>query len=248
MKFLTKQDWESLLSKLCVSKNKSIIQNKETTSEKIEALFIEISQIIQDICLSKRYDHTTFGLSMTFFHYYICFNEYRRINTTELAFACFFMSTKIQFLNLEVKNLINDYNEYIKNKPAQEKKTEPDFIKYEIQLYSQLGYDLDIQTPYQMYYIYLGTLIEKFPGMKNMEKLDKLKHFCFNLINDTYTKPLSIYYHPKIIYLSCIIFTIKFLDLNEIDIDKLLKGENLELIGECMEYIYDIYAKYIETN
>ena len=247
MKFLTKQDWESLLSKLGISKNKSTGQNKETKSDNVETLFIEIFQIIQDICLSKRYDHTTFGLSMTFFHYYICFNDYRRINTTELAFACFFMSTKIQFFNLEVKNIIKDYNEYIKNKPAQEKKTEPDFIKYEIQLYSQLGYDLDIETPYQMYYLYIRPLVEKFPGIK-IEKLDKMKHFCFNLISDTYAKPLSIYYHPKIIYLSCIIFTIKFLDINEIDINKLLKDENLELIGECMEYIYDIYAKYIENS
>ena len=248
MKFLTKQDWETLLSKLCISKNKGTGQNKETASEKIETLFIEISQIIQDICVSKRYDHTTFGLSMTFFHYYTCFNDTRRINTTELAFACFFMSTKIQFLNLEIKSIIKDYNEYIKNKPAQDKKIEPDFIKYEIQLYSQLGYDLDIETPYQMYYLYLGPLVDKFPAMKDKEKLEKLKHFCFNLINDTYTKPLSIYYHPKIIYLSCLIFTIKFLDFNEIDIDILLRGENLELIGECMEYIYDIYAKYIENS
>ena len=128
-----------------------------------------------------------------------------------------------------------------------EAKAEPDFVKYEIQLYSQLGYDLDIETPYYHYYLNLPSIYNRFPKLK--EKNDKIKCFCFNLIDDTYTRPLSIYYHPKIIFLSCFIFTIKFLDLNDyIDIDKLIEGENLDLIGECMENINSIYAKYVENN
>ena len=70
------------------------------TSEKIEKIILEISKIIHDICNSKKMSHATYGISMTFFHYYICFNEIRRIdNKIELAFACFFMSSKVQFLN-----------------------------------------------------------------------------------------------------------------------------------------------------
>ena len=99
-----------------------------------------------------------------------------------------------------------------------------------------------------MFYNNLQNLCEKYPSLKNLEKTEKIKYFCFNLIIDTYTRPLSIYYHPKIIYLSCIIFTIKFLDYNECNIEKILEGENIDLIAECMEYIYDIYSKYVENN
>ena len=251
MKFLTSQDWEALLTRLCMNKSKinSANQNKESSiSEKIEKIFLDVSQIIGDICFSKKLSHAIYGISMTFFHYYICFNDFRRIDKIELAFACFYMSSKVQFLNFPLKELIANYKEYIKNKPNYEKKTEPDFIKYEIQLYSLLGYDLDIETPYQMYYNSLQIFFEKFPNLKNLEKIEKIKGFCFNLINDTYTRPLSIYYHPKIIYLSCLIFTIKFLDINECNVDKIVEGENLDLISECMENIYDIYSKYVENN
>ena len=204
MKFLTSQDWEALLTRLCMNKSKinSANQNKESSiSEKIEKIFLDVSQIIGDICFSKKLSHAIYGISMTFFHYYICFNDFRRIDKIELAFACFYMSSKVQFLNFPLKELIANYKEYIKNKPNYEKKSEPDFIKYEIQLYSLLGYDLDIETPYQMYYNSLQNFFEKFPNLKNLEKIEKIKGFCFNLINDTYTRPLSIYYHPKIIYL-----------------------------------------------
>ena len=252
MKFLTKQDWETLLTKLYMNKSKLILsgQNKESlTSEKIEKIILEISKIIHDICNSKKMSHATYGISMTFIHYYICFNEIRRIdNKIELAFACFFMSSKVQFLNFKLKDLISDYNEYIKDKPSYEKKQEPDFIKYEIQLYSLLGYDLDIETPYQMFYTYLQNLNNKYPILNNQEKYSKIKYFCFNLIDDTYTRPFCIYFHPKIIYLSCIIFTFKFLEYNDFNIEKIIEGENLDLIAECMDNINDIYSKYFENN
>ena len=78
--------------------------------------------------------------------------------------------------------------------------------------------------------------------------MNKLKNFCFNLINDTYSRPLSIYYHPKIIYLSCLIFSLKFLEYNEFEVNELIKNENADLIAECMEKIYQIYSKFIEDN
>ena len=90
----------------------------------------------------------------------------------------------------------------------------------------------------------------KYPpnNKEEKEKMDKIKNFCFNLINDTYTRPLSIYYHPKIIYLSCLILTLKFLEYNEFEINILIKDEKIDLIGECMEEIYRIYYRFIEDN
>ena len=248
MKFLTQQEFENLLNKLSMNKNKlpNNNQNKDIKLEKNEKLFYEVLQIIQNLCESKKMNHSAFGISMTLFQYYIAINEIRLIDKFELAFACFYMSSKIQIINIPLNEVIKEYKEYIKNKLKIEKKADPDFVKYEIQLYSQLGYDLDIETPYDHFYFNLNNHY-KFQISK--EKMEKIKCFCFNLIDDSYTRPLSIYYHPKIIFLSCFIFTIKFLDFNEyINIEKLLEGENVDLIGECMENINGIYAKYIENS
>lgn len=239
MKFLIKQDWEKILSKLSLNK---INSQKESPAEK---LFFDISQRIKELTTLKKFDHTTYGIAMTLFHYYICFNDIRSIDSIEICFACLYMSSKIQFYNLPLKQFIIDYKDYIKKSSGFEKKPEPDFIKYEIQLYSQLGYDLDIETPYQFFY---NNFYIRYINNNNKEKIEKIKNFCFNLINDTYTRPLSIYYHPKILYLSCIIISLKFLEFNEFDINKLIKDENLDLIGECMEKIYQIYSNYLEDN
>ena len=240
MKFLIKKEWEKVLSKLSFNRNSL----KETVVEK---LFFEISQRIKELTQLKSWDHKTYGIAMTLFHYYICFNDIKSFDRIEICFACLYMSSKIQFFNIPLKDFIIDYKNYLKNNNKLEKNNDPDFIKYEIQLYSQLGYDLDIETPFQFFYDYFYM---KYPpnNKEEREKMDKIKNFCFNLINDTYTRPLSIYYHPKIIYLSCIILTIKFLEYNEFEINKLIKDEKIDLIGECMEKIYLIYNRFIEDN
>ncbi len=232
MKFLTKQDWEKIINKY--------------NSVKVEKLFFDISQTIKDLISKGNYDHTTYGIAMTLFHYYVCFNDIRNIDKIEICFACLYMSSKIQFRNNSLKYLIQEYKNYIKiNSGVTDKK--PDFIKYEIQLYSQLGYDLDIETPFQFFYNdFFGKL--NFNDKEFANKMNKLKNFCFNLINDTYSRPLSIYYHPKIIYLSCLIFSLKFLEYNEFEVNELIKNENADLIAECMEKIYQIYSKFIEDN
>ena len=243
MKFLTKEDWDKILNNLHFNK----INSKEAAVEKVEKFFWDISQRIKDLITLKKFDHTSYGIAMTLFHYYICFNDIRNIDKIQICFACIYMSYKIQFYNYPQKKVLNDYKEYIKNIPGYDRKPLPDFIKYEVQLYSQLGYDLDIITPFQFFYSEFYFTYPFSKSKEGIEKLDKLKNFCFNLINDTYTRPLSIYYHPKIIYLSCLIFSLKFLEY-DYDINELLKNENIDLIAECMEKIYYIYSKFIEDN
>ena len=237
MKFLTKEDWERILNKLGFNKNNM----KETAVEKV---FYEISQRMKRITIKNALDHTTYGIGMTLFHYYICFNDIRNIDKVEICYACLYMSLKIQFVK-DAHRIIEDYIQSNKERQVNEK---PDLIKYEILLYSQLGYDLDIETPFHFFYSMVPYIIQIFPSINTMVKLDKLKHFCFNLLSDTYTRPLSIYYHPKIIFLSALLYTIRFLDFTDCDINKLIKNENLDLISECMEKIYQIFSRYIEDN
>lgn len=241
MRFLTKLEWEKLLNLLSFNKNSSL---KETTEE----LFFEITQTIKRLTNNLKDDKKTYGIAMTLFHYYVSLNGIRNIDKMEICFACIYMSSKIQFINFSLNKYIEDYKNYIKNIQGYDKKNPtPDLIKYEIQLYSQLGYDLDIETPFQFFF---SDFLYKFPFItNNKESFEKIKNFSFNLISDTYSRPLSIYYHPKIIYLSCCIFAIKFLEYNELfDINKLLQNENIDLVAECMEYIYQIYSRFIEGN
>lgn len=241
MKFLTTHDWEKILKQLSFNKTNS------TKESSIEKIFFEVSQRIKEITSKKKFEHNAYGIAMTLFHYYVCFNDLRTIDRIEICFACLYMSSKIQFYNIPLKTFIDDYKDYVKDKSGYEKKPEPDFIKYEIQLYSQLGYDLDIETPFHFFYYMINHIFELYPFLNNRDSFQKLKNFCFNLINDTYTRPLSIYYHPKIIALSCIIFSLKFLEF-ECDISKLIKDEKVDLIAECMEKIYQIYSRFIEDN
>lgn len=233
MKFLTKEDWEQL------ENNKN--------NEKIESLYFDITQKVKDNTASY-FDHNTFGIAMTLFHYYTCFHSIRNLDPIELGFACLYMSSKIQFFNYPITFFIKQFKDYTKKFSDYNKKPEPDFIKYEIELYSLLGYDLDIETPFQVFYKMLPSFYEMFPSMREDKKMNNLKSFCFNLINDTYCKPLCIYFHPKIIYLSCMIFSVKFLEFNECDLNILLKGENIDLVFECMNRIFHIYSKFINEE
>jgi len=134
-----------------------LIKTNSSKESNIEKIFFEVTKRMRELIYKKNFDHNTFGIAMTLFHYYVCFNDLRSIDRIEICFACLYMSSKIQFYNYPISNFINDYRNYIKDKPNYQKKPDPDFIKYEIQLYSQLGYDLDIETPYDHFYSNLNN-------------------------------------------------------------------------------------------
>ena len=133
MKFLIKKEWERILSKLSFNR-KSL---KETAEEK---LFFEISQRIKELTQQKCWTHKTYGIAMTFFHYYICFNNIRNIDIIELCFACLYMSSKIQFFNISLKEFINDYKNYLKKKKLLKK------IQILILLNMKYNYILNLDT------------------------------------------------------------------------------------------------------
>ena len=238
MKFLTEQDWEKLNKEYSLQgKNK----------EKIDKLFLEVFQLIKKITYNNNNGHDLFGRAMTLFHYYTCFKNIRELDPIEICFACKYMSFKIQFRYCPIKEFQEEYLIYMKKQDTSKQIQQLDFMKYEIELFSLLGYDLDIETPYHFFHEFLPTFYTKFPQMKDEKKMSPLKNVCYNIINDSYSKPLCIYFHPKIIALSCLVFAIKFLKF-DCDISVLLSGENIKLVEECMNNIYQIYAKYIEDN
>ena len=238
MKFLTKEQYMKHFKKM------------NFNNPKVVKYFREINSIILEIFLTKnlkipRLDHNTYGLTMTLFHYYILFKGFKTINKIEVPFACIFMAIKIQFLPINIEIIKDAYISYCKeeiNKNNQEISfnDKADFVKYEVELYSLLSYDLDIPTPYKCFY---DKIYKKYEDIFQKNK-EKIKVLIFNIINDTYNRPLCLYYHPEIILISCCILGINVLDNNN-EYQKILsnydKTEN-ELINECISEINKIYV------
>ena len=176
---------------------------------------------------------------MTLYHYYTYFKSLRDISPLELSVACIYLAKKIQFEHISLDEILIIYNKKKKKLKEGFKNETPDFIKYEIDFYYYLGYDLDIETPYHWF----GRLINSKEG--KIFAHEDIRNFLYNLINDTYRKPLCLYFHPKIIMLSSLIFTIKFLDKNITCEDKLTQ-EEIPLVAECMEKIYEIFSSEIK--
>lgn len=222
MRFLLKEEWVKNFAT-----RDRIPQSK--LNEFVEDIYNQIGK------LSCNFSHEISGIALTLFHYYTYFKSFREIDRLELSVACVYLACKIQFRQISTNIVLEWYNKAKAERKDITNNIKPDFIKYEIEIYSFLGYDLDIETPYCWFYKFRAT-------SKGKDLDDKIKNFVFNIINDTYRKSLCLYYHPKIIMLSALCFTIKFLDI-KIQIEDLLKGEEIDLISQCMENIYEIFEE-----
>lgn len=173
---------------------------------------------------------------MTLFHYYTYFKNLKEIDPLELSVACVYLACKNQYCLIPMDKVVEMYNKVkeIRKETISTNKV-PDFLKYEIEIYSFLGYDLNIETPYCWFYKFIVT--KQGEGLGE----EKIKNFLFNIINDTYRKSLCLFYHPKIIMLSAMVFTVKFLELENVKVDNLILDENLDDISECMNNIFELF-------
>lgn len=122
---------------------------------------------------------------MTLFHYYTNIKSLRDIDPLELSVACVYLALKIQFFYIPMDQVTDMYNTIKKERNDTLKKKSPDFIKYEIEIYFFLGYDLDIETPYSWYYKLISI------KMGDVFKKEDFKNLLFNLINDIYLSILG---------------------------------------------------------
>lgn len=198
-------------------------------------LLEEIYSNITYLVALKQYDHEILGIAMTLFHYYTYIKSLREIDPIELSVACVYLALKIQFLYIPMDQVIDMYNAIKKDKNDTFKKKNPDFIKYEIEIYSFLGYDLDIETPYNWYYKLISI------QMGEVFMTDEAKNLLFNLINDIYRNPICLFYHPKVIMISSMIMIARFIEMKDIDFSNLLKVEKIEDIVACMNQIFAIF-------
>ncbi len=180
----------------------------------------EIFSFISYICETKFLSIDIYGTALTLFHYYTYFKSFKEIDRVELSVSCSYLASKINYRFIKFEELISLCNELrVTKKPG-----EPKIVDFELDLMDGLGYDINFCLPYHYFSYY--SIIFKFDRSK-----EKLVH---NLINESYRRPLCLFFHPKTICLCafylCEIYEFKILNskdsiLNNIT-NKELNGEN----------------------
>jgi hypothetical protein len=152
----------------------------------------------------------TFAISMHFFHYYSYHMSFRKFDRYELATACVFLASKLCNDFIKVETALEIYTS-IKNVNQSQAKGDkkPDLTKYEIELMSIIGFDLDFDLPYNYLDQYLNQII------KEEEKRKKAQNLSFVIVNDSYRRPLCLLFPPKYIALAAIYGASTMLDADK---------------------------------
>lgn len=173
-----------------------------------------------------------FGISMTLFYYYTYLKSFKDFDRSEISVSCVFLSCKIDFNFLKFEDVMMIYESLKKKKTPP-----PDLIKFEIEIMNFLGFEINIDTPYKYIYYYLEK--SRSDRLKDSE----FKNLVFNLINDSYRKPLCLFWHPRYIALAALIYAFEFLnypfDIKDfINYDKTVNPEMLQL---CLDNLVKIF-------
>jgi len=164
---------------------------------KLNELLDESYLYIYDIFIKKEYSFEIFGISLTLFHYYTYLKSFREFDRYLLCSACLFLAAKMKNSMLKIEDLQENYsltrNKKINNNFNNE------IIKFELEILNLLGFDLEIETPYQI-------ALHYFKAIKADTQFKRLEILTYNYINDSYRRPLAIYFKPMYIALSAIFF------------------------------------------
>jgi hypothetical protein len=168
----------------------------------INNFFDEVFSNISNICNAKNYSDEIFGVAMTLFHYYSYFKSFRDFDRTEVSVACVFLACKIQYTFLKVEEAIDIFNRIKRGSSISGHAQGPDFTKFEVDILTFIGFEMDIETPHKYFVYYLEKLN---PGYA---KDNKIINFGFLLINDLYRSNLCIYHPSKYLAMACLFFTL----------------------------------------
>lgn len=192
---------------------------------------------ISNIANIKHVNREIFGIAMTLFHYYTYFKSFKEFDRTEISVGCIYLASKIEWYFIPVQEALNIFNKLSANKPP----NPPDFNKFEIEIMSFLGFDLDIETPYRFVYSYLER------HAPQLIKNQTLINLTFNLINDSYRKPLCLYWPANVIALACLHIAggILELDISSLVKDTIISNKDLE---DCIKHLLSLFESNINLS
>ena len=245
MVYLTREDWNKImLSKL----------SKEEMFKKECLELYKIYKVVQSFC-KKLYDNpndqqNVFIAAMIIFHKYrICsnlsLNQYSPEDFYILLGACLFIGQRaINVLKINIENIAFFINQLINNKNQNNKLNINDLnkkiIQKEYDILTSIGFNIEIDSPYQ-FFLKLKYYFSKFEI--NSPNFVILLSY---IIKESLILPISLYYTPNIIAISCIKIIIEKYNINFINSKDLISLSDYDLdnkdIDECELLIRKIQA------
>lgn len=251
MVYLTKNDWSNLiLSKL--SKEESFKQE-----------FLELYKIYNAINIFSKKIYTkanvqqsSFIAALIIFHKYrICSNfSLSKYSSEELYIilgACLFigqrsiniLTTKVDNISSFIKQLINKKNP---NNNIEINELNKKLIQKEYDILTSIGFNIEIDSPFHFFYK-LKTYLSKFEV--NSSNFFTLLNY---IVKDSFILPLSLYYTPNIITISCVKLLGERYKLDFINIKDLISLSDYTIdeedINECTSLIQKLEAAINEKK
>jgi hypothetical protein len=173
---------------------------------------------------------------MTLFHYYSYYKSFREFDKAQLAVASIFLGCKLQGYFFNTEEAFKDYSELKKVTQI----LHFDIIKYEVELLNILGFEINIELPYHY--------INKYLDILNIPDRDRVMNFSYNMINDSYRRPLCIYFTAKDIAMSAIYIACSVIyDNVQKDLfDKI--GLDKKELFECIDSMYVLFQHSLKIS
>jgi hypothetical protein len=207
---------------------------------KIDECLDEIFNHVSDICTMKQLSREMFAIAMCLSHYYTYYKSLKAIDRVELSVASVFLAAKIEynFINIEEANTM-----YLSLKKSSSSNV-PDFIKFEIEILNFLGFEFRIESPYYYFHSFMNRY---YPQILKDEKFRSLG---FSIINDSYRRPLCIYYEAKYLALSSMFIALNVMnyDVSFEEIASLEKRVNKAELINCSDYLFKIFETKINQQ
>jgi hypothetical protein len=242
MIYLTKEDWNNLiLSKL--SKEESFKQE-----------FIELYKIhnafnifVRKIYVKQNEQSSIFIAAQIIFHKYrICSNfSFNKYSSEELYIflgACLFigqrainiLKIKIDNISFFIKQLINKKNPNIKVDTDDLNKK---IIKKEYDILASIGFNIEIDSPY-----FFFNKLKNYLSKSELNSANFLTLLNY-IIKDSFILPLSLYYTPNTITISCVKILSEKYNLKFINIKELTSLSDYQISDEEIEQCASLIGK-----
>ena len=253
MVYLTKDDWNKfILSKL----DKEEIFKKECLE--LYNIYNAFQLLCRKIYASPNEQQNVFIAAMIIFHKYrICSNlslkQYSSEEIYVLMGACLFIGQRaINVLKINLENIAIFINQLINNKNQIQinflniNDLNKKLIQKEFDILSSIGFNIEVDSPYQFF----SKL--KYYFSKSEISSPNFVILLSYIIKDSLILPLSLYYTPNVIAISCIKIIVEKFNINFINIKDLISLSDYALddkeIDECMMFIQKIQATIKEKK
>ena len=244
MVYLTQDDWNNFFLPKLFEDNNSF-DNELKFIKNIYKIMTFINSKIKN---SKQIILST---SMIYFHKYyiqnlINYNNLTPLDKLIISGSCIFLATKSTNFLIRVSVIVNIIMEILKNKLPninfENEKIKEMIFEKEFEILKSMEFCLNVELPYK----FILKLKNYFENNTNISTEILIKSCC-QYINDLIFFPISLYYTPNTIAISCVkLMKEKFnlVDINMNDVISLSEYKiDLNELNECFLIIQKLFDK-----